>query len=132
MRTLIPLSLVSGLALWGGLRAADVDVSKLPPASDKAGVTFEKDIRPLFEKSCFKCHGPEKQKGDLRLDTLEATLKGGDGGPSVVAKDSAKSTVVHTVARLDEDYAMPPEGKGDPWTKEQVGLLRAWIDQGAK
>jgi len=50
----------------------------------------------------------------------------------VVAKDSAKSTLVHSVGRLDDDEAMPPEGKGEPWTKEQVALIRAWVDQGAK
>jgi mono/diheme cytochrome c family protein len=112
--------------------AADVDVSKLPPAAKKEGLTFDKDIRPLFEKSCFKCHGPEKKKGDLRVDSLEATLKGGENGPNVIKGDGAKSSLVHSIARLSEDEAMPPEGKGDPLTKEQVGLVRAWIDQGAK
>jgi mono/diheme cytochrome c family protein len=116
------------------LFAADkkVDVSKLPPPADKKGVTFAKDIKPLFEKSCFKCHGPEKAKGDLRVDTLEATLKGSEHGKIVETGKSEKSRLVHSVARLDPDEAMPPEGKGDPWTKEQVALLRAWIDQGAK
>ena len=46
----------------GPVQAA-VDASKLPPAVDKKGVTFEKDIKPIFQKSCVKCHGPEKQKG---------------------------------------------------------------------
>jgi mono/diheme cytochrome c family protein len=109
-----------------------VDVSKLPPAATKQGLTFEKDIKPMFEKSCVKCHGAEKQKGKLRLDTLEATLKGGENGESVVKGNSAKSPLVHTIARLDEDSAMPPEGKAEPLTKEQVGIVRAWIDQGAK
>ncbi len=112
--------------------AADVDISKLPPASDKKGVTYAKDIKPIFEKTCFKCHGPEKQKGKLRLDSLEAALKGGENGADVLPGKSEKSTLVHNVARLDEDSAMPPEGKADPLTKEQVALIRAWIDQGAK
>ena len=112
--------------------AADVDVSKLPPAATQTGITFDKDIKPIFEKSCFKCHGPEKKKGDLRVDSLEATLKGGENGPNVVKGNSAKSTLVHSIARLTEDEAMPPEGKGEPLTKEQIGLVRAWIDQGAK
>ncbi len=116
------------------LNAADkVDTSKLPPASDKKEVTYEKDIKPIFEKSCFKCHGPEKQKSKLRLDSVEATLKGGENGPNVIKGKSADSQLVHAVARLlDEDENMPPEGKGDPLSKEQVGLIRAWIDQGAK
>ncbi len=114
------------------LSAADVDVSKLPAASTKTGLTFDKDIKPIFDKSCIKCHGAEKQKGKLRLDTLEATLKGGENGESVVKGNSAKSPLVHTIARLDPDAAMPPDGKGDPLSKEQIGIVRAWIDQGAK
>ena len=122
------------LALAASAAAADkkIDTTKLPPAGTQAGVTFAKDIKPLFEKSCVKCHGPEKQKGKLRLDTLEATLKGGENGKILAAGKSADSGLVHAIARLDEDEAMPPEGKGDPLTKEQVGLVRAWIDQGAK
>ncbi|MSU35088.1 MAG: hypothetical protein EXS36_08230 [Pedosphaera sp.] len=123
---------VFGLSLGTTLLGASPDLSKIPPASKKEGVTFAKDIQPIFEKSCFKCHGPEKQKSKLRLDSLAAALKGGENGPNVIPKDSAKSTLVHSVARLVEDDAMPPEGKGDPLTKEQVGLIRAWIDQGAK
>ena len=115
------------------LSAADVDLSKLPPASTKKGLTFDTDIKPLFEKSCFKCHGSEKQKGKLRLDSLDTALKGGENGNIIEPGSSAKSKVVIAVARLgDPDEAMPPEDKGKPWDKEQVGLLRAWIDQGAK
>ena len=114
------------------LAAAEVDASKLPPPSPKKDLTYEKDIKPIFEKSCFKCHGPEKQKGKLRLDSLAAVFKGGENAPNLIKGDSAKSTLVHSVARLDPDEAMPPDGKGDPLTKETVGLIRAWIDQGAK
>ena len=112
--------------------AAKVDTSKLPPASTKTGVTYAADIKPIFEKSCFKCHGAEKQKGKLRLDSLEATLKGGGEGKLFETGKSAESPLVHAVARLDEDLAMPPADKGEPLTKEQIGLIRAWIDQGAK
>ena len=122
----------AGIIVGGFLQAADVDVSKLPPAAKQTGVTFAKDILPIFKASCFKCHGEMKQKGKLRVDTLEATLKGGESGPMVIKGDSAKSTLVHSIAQLDPDAAMPPEGKGDPLTKEQIGLVRAWIDQGAK
>ena len=108
------------------------DLSKLPPASSKAGITYAADIKPIFEKSCFKCHGPEKQKGKLRVDSLEAALKGSENGEILTKGDSKKSSIVVSVARLDEDSAMPPDGKGDPLSKEQVGLIRAWIDQGAK
>jgi len=128
----LSLLLTLGTATGFLLQAAAPDISKLPPAAKQAGVTFAKDIQPIFKASCFKCHGEMKQKGGLRLDSLEATLKGGENAPNVVKGDSAKSTLVHSVARLDEDSAMPPDGKGDPLSKEQIGLIRAWIDQGAK
>lgn len=106
---------------------------KLPPALEKAGVTYDKDIKSLFEASCFKCHGPEKQKGKVRLDSLTAALKSG-GGKAVIPGKSAESKLVVSVARVSEDpdHNMPPPDKGEPFTKEQVGLIRAWIDQGAK
>lgn len=129
-RLTIALSLCAGLALASSVSAAGK--KELPPAAKKAGLTFDKDIKPIFDKSCVKCHGAEKQKGKLRLDTLEASLKGGENGESIIKGNSAKSSLVHTIARLDPDSAMPPDGKGDPLTKEQVGIVRAWIDQGAK
>jgi hypothetical protein len=129
-RRRLALLLAPLVGLWVG-QAADVDLSKLPPASTQKGVTFAKEIQPIFEKSCFSCHGPKKQKGDLRLDSLEAVLKGGEDGKILEKGNSAKSKVVQFVARLNEDDAMPPEKAGKPLTKDQVGLIRAWIDQGA-
>ena len=114
------------------LFAADVDLSKLPPVSSRKDVTYAKDIKPILEKSCFKCHGAEKQKGKLRVDSLEAILKGGEDGKILEPGNSAKSGMVVAIARLVEDDAMPPTDKGTPLTPEQVGLVRAWIDQGAK
>jgi mono/diheme cytochrome c family protein len=110
-----------------------VDTSKLPPAAAKQGVTYAADIKPIFEKTCFKCHGTEKQKGKLRLDSLEAVLKGSENGKILVPGKSVESVIVIAVARIgDEDDAMPPPDKGKPLTSDQVGLIRAWIDQGAK
>jgi mono/diheme cytochrome c family protein len=133
MNAKLILSAMTATAVMGlTVNAADVDVSKLPPAAAKQGVNYATDIKPIFEKSCVKCHGTEKQKGKLRLDSLAASLKGGENGKCIAPGDSAKSGLVHSVARLDPDSAMPPEDKGSPLTKEQVGLIRAWIDQGAK
>ena len=116
--------------------AAEVDVSKLPPASTQKDVTYAKDIKPILEKSCVKCHGTEKPKAKLRLDSLEAALKGSENGKVIESGNSAKSVLVHNVGRIgDEDNWMPPKdnkAKIPPLTPEQVGLIRAWIDQGAK
>jgi mono/diheme cytochrome c family protein len=133
------LFVLSGLGILISSFAAtakDVDVSKLPPASDKKGVTFASDIKPIFEKSCVKCHGAEKPKAKLRLDNLEGALKGSAEGKVIEPGNSAKSVLVHNIARLgEEDYWMPPPDNKDkiPFlTNEQIGLVRAWIDQGAK
>jgi hypothetical protein len=197
MKTKTVLILVGiALAAWS-VQAADkwditsLDVSKLPPPADKKDVTFAKDILMIFEASCSRCHGEERQKGDLRLDSLEAVLKGGKDAKAVVPGDSAKSVLVVAVAQISDEIAMPPKrkpggpggpggqgrpdgpggpggpgerppggpdgpGGGDPppggpggpggpgragggfgpppkpLTAEQVGLIRAWIDQGAK
>jgi len=112
------------------------DPTKLPPAATATGVTFEKDIKPIFEKSCTKCHGGDKPKSKLDLTSLATTIKGGKNAPDVVAGKSAESPLVYAVAHAgDEDDFMPPpdnKAKIPPLTKEQVGLIRAWIDQGAK
>jgi hypothetical protein len=134
MNTLTTVALVSGLSF--AALAAEVDISKLPPASDRKGVTFEADIKPIFEKSCVKCHSGEKPKAKLRLDTLENVLKGAAGEKVVQPGKSAESVLVHNVARLgEEDMWMPPPDNKDkipPLTREQIGLIRAWVDQGAK
>ena len=109
---------------------AGVDVSKLPPPASKK-VVFSEDIQPIFEASCVKCHGVERPKGRFSLVSRAAALRGGDNGVDIIPKDSANSPLIHYVSRLDPDMEMPPRGKGDPLTEEQIGLLRAWIDQGA-
>ncbi|MEO5804696.1 MAG: c-type cytochrome domain-containing protein, partial [Verrucomicrobiota bacterium] len=118
------------LLLPSAIFASEVDVSKLPPPA-KIPIDFVRDIQPIFETSCLRCHGPEKPKSRFRLDNREAGLKGGETGVAIFPGDSAKSPLIHYVAGLVEDMQMPPLGKGDPLTPEQIGLLRAWIDQGA-
>jgi mono/diheme cytochrome c family protein len=117
-------------------RQRNIDASKLPPAATKPGVTYAGDIKAIFEKSCVKCHGEEKQKGKLRLDSLATALKCGEDGKVIEPGNSAKSILVANVARIgEEDDWMPPKdnkAKIAPLTAEQVSLIRAWIDQGAK
>src|SRR4051812_37269671 len=118
--------------LWASTNAAPtLDPTKLPPPA-QASVDFNRDIKPLFEQSCFRCHGPERPKSQFRLDNRESALKGGDDGVDIIPGDSAKSPLVYYIARVVEDMEMPPPGKGEPLTAAQVGLLRAWIDQGAQ
>ena len=82
-----------------------VDVSKLPPASSKQGVTYANDIKAIFDKSCIKCHGPEKPKAKLRLDSLAGALKGSENGKVIEPGKSADSILVHNVAHAGDDQA---------------------------
>lgn len=114
-----------------------VDLSKLPPASTKANITYAADIKPIFEASCVKCHGAEKPKAGLKLNSLEGALKGTKDGKVIEPGQSTKSALVISVACIssDDEEWMPPKNnkaKIAPLTKEQVGLIRAWVDQGAK
>jgi mono/diheme cytochrome c family protein len=99
------------------------------PSPAAVTVDFAKDIKPILRDACFKCHGPEKEKGGLFLATRARAMEGGDEGVGIIPGDSAASPLVHRIAALDEDSAMPPEG--ERLSREQVGLIRAWIDQGA-
>lgn len=96
--------------------------------STRRAVDFTKEIRPLFREHCFKCHGPKRQEGGLRLDRRDDGLNGGDSGPLFVAGKSGESILIKYVAGVDPDVVMPPEG--DKLSDEQIGLLRGWIDQG--
>ena len=94
-------------------------------------VDFEKQIKPILETSCVRCHGPEHPKAGLRLDNSADAMKGGDDGVVIVPGNSAKSPLyTSTILPADDEKRMPP--KGDPLTKEQSELLKRWIDQGAK
>jgi hypothetical protein len=166
--------LLLGLATTGlSVFAAQTNLAKLPPASNKTGLTYTNDIRPLLQASCFRCHGADRPRANLRLDSLETLLKGSEDGKVVVPGKSSESRLVIAVAQLDVETAMPPKrgpgGRGPggpggpppgqfggfgggpppggaggpggsrdpgpppkPLTAEQVGLVRGWVDQGAK
>jgi len=134
--TALCLSAVALLAAEKEKKKAEWDASKLPPAASKTGLTFEKDIKPILEKSCVKCHSGEKPKSKYRMDTLANVIKGGESGDAAILPgNSAKSPMAAYVSDLVEDMEMPPTEKRDKYpqlTKEQIGLIRAWIDQGAK
>jgi hypothetical protein len=199
MKPITQIILAGCVAASFSAAAVDIDWSKLPPASKQENVTFEKDIAPILKESCVRCHGAERPKAQLRLDTLEGVLKGTKMGSILKAGDSEHSLLVQSVSQLDPETAMPPKprarrggpqgtnapamrpheggpegehegqpprrerreegvagGEGGrppgapqgtnapgqrprnfgppakPLTAEQVGLVRAWIDQGAK
>jgi mono/diheme cytochrome c family protein len=110
---------------------AVIDPARLPPAATNA-VDFVRDVQPIFEHSCLKCHSGERPKGKFALTTRQNALKGGQDQVDIIPGQSAKSPLIHFVARVILDSEMPPTDKGEPLTPAQVGLLRAWIDQGTQ
>ena len=100
----------------------------LPPAARRK-VDYSRDIKPILIKRCYECHGPKKQEAGFRLDRKVDALAGGDSGESIIPGQSKTSSLVLYIAGVDPDIVMPPEG--ELLTKQQVGLIRAWIDQGA-
>ena len=107
----------------------EAGTGKLPaPAAQE--VDFERDIAPIFREKCQACHGPEKQMGGLRLDRQGDALAGSYSGPVIVPGKSAESKLIHLVAGLKKDLIMPMAG--ERLTPDEIELLRAWIDQGAR
>jgi len=105
------------------------DEQKLPPAV-KRKVDFVKDVEPILNRSCVGCHGADKTRGSLRLDDGKLALLGGDSGVVIRPGRSDRSLLIQLVAGVDAERSMPPEGR-KKLTAEEVGVLRAWIDQGA-
>src|SRR4051812_23149907 len=99
------------------------------PAEPPGAVDYAKQVKPILADRCFACHGALKQKAGLRLDAGPLIRKGGDNGPVVVPGKADDSLLIHAVTGTHDAVRMPKEGA--PLTDEQVGLLRAWVDQGA-
>ena len=103
----------------------------LAPSLCAQEVDFSKEVLPVLEAKCFKCHGEKKAKAKLRLHTLADALKGGKSGKTIVLGKSSESLLIKRVSLpADDDDIMPNEG--EPLTKAQIEALTRWIDQGAK
>jgi hypothetical protein len=107
-----------------------------PKAALDDGVTldFGRDIRPILGGNCFVCHGPDRQRSDLRFDERDAALSGGRSGtPLLVPGDAAASEIVRRLTSTDEDERMPPADEGhDPLPPEDIERIAAWINAGAE
>lgn len=93
-------------------------------------VDFVRDVQPIFQKHCYKCHGAKKQKSELRLDIKERAFKGGDAhGQAIIPGVARESPLTLLVTSEDKDERMPSEGK--PLSIAEMKMLIEWIDQGA-
>ncbi len=132
IRKFTPSWLPPFLALFALLRTVPMTAAEekpMLPAAATRTVDYARDVQPILQTHCYKCHGPDKQESSFRLDQKGAALRGGDWGdkPLVVGK-SDESPLINAVAGLLPDLKMPPEGKR--LTADEIGILRAWVDQG--
>jgi hypothetical protein len=92
---------------------------------------FEKKIRPVLHASCIPCHGPDKAKAGLRVDSRRALLHGGDAGPAIKAGDPEASLLLKAIRQTDPDLAMPPKKAGRKLPPETLRDFETWIRAGA-
>lgn len=88
---------------------------------------FEREIRPVLVESCQKCHGPQKQESDLRVDSREALLRGGASGPAIVPGKPPESLLVEAIHQTG-DYKMPPKSK---LADAKIAAIERWVQLGA-
>jgi len=105
---------------------AHAQAPDLPRAVDRK-VDFAADVHAILAENCAKCHGEVKPKSGLGLHTRETLLIGGESGPAAIPGNSAESLLIHLVSGKDPDRIMPPTGRR--LTEQEIGILRAWIDQ---
>jgi hypothetical protein len=98
--------------------------------ASESPVDYARDIQPIFARACVSCHGPEKQRGGLRLDTATGLRAGGDSGPPVVPGASSRSRLYQAITGAKDVAVMP--AKGPRLAVGEVDLIKVWIDQGAK
>ncbi len=103
----------------------------LPCFADDAADFFERRVRPVLHNNCVKCHGPEKQKGGLRVDSREALLHGGDTGPALVPGNAESSLLIKAVRHADADFKMPPPKEAPKLADAVIADLESWVKSGA-
>ena len=126
------------IASWGVAPNADGADKPTPlqvaAVKHEGPVDFEKEILPIFRRNCLACHSSSAKESDLIVESPQSILKGGSDGPAVVAGKSEES-LLFKMASHQKDPVMPPKGndvKAKNLTAEELGLLKLWIDQGAK
>lgn len=90
-----------------------------------------RQVQVIFDDACIRCHGAKKPKSGFRLDIRSAALRGGDIGVAIAPGKAAESPLLRYLQHAEKDLEMPPIGKGDKLTDEQIDLVRRWINLGA-
>ena len=92
--SLLPSALLAVWLITAPIRAADPSLS---PLAHERAVDYLRDIKPVLKERCYACHGALKQESTLRLDTAASILRGGESGPAIVQRASAKSRLIEAV-----------------------------------
>src|SRR5437762_1024570 len=133
---LILAAVLSSAVFLLSARADEPSAAAIPIATIKhpAAVDFEREIIPILRANCFACHNRTTSKAELILETPGDILKGGDSGPAVVAGNSAQSLLLRQAAHQEKPFMPPRDNKvaAKALTSEELGLIKRWIDQGAK
>ena len=100
----------------------------VPAAADeKPAFDFDKQIAPILQAKCDRCHGAQQKKGELDLRSRQTMLRGGNGGAAIMPHKSAESLLIEMI----ESGEMPPKKESPRVTAAELGLLKAWVDAGA-
>jgi len=102
-----------------------------PIPNVQQALAYQDVIKPILTSKCYKCHGPNKQKGKLRLDMPDFILKGGKGGKAIVAGNTDESELIKRILLSKEsDDHMPPIEQSQ-LTKTELDLIHWWVSSGA-
>jgi hypothetical protein len=112
------------------MKKLTVLMSVLAPTAALAEPDFHADVAPLLREYCAGCHNESDKEGDLSVETFAALMRGGESGPSIVPGKAAESFLVRTVTKEEKPF-MPPKKEPQP-SAEEVAILKAWVDAGAK
>jgi len=111
--------------LFGGLLLCSIaEENVLAEDKPEAAPDFQKDVLPIFEEKCLRCHGAKRRGGKLDMRTLEAMLTGGDTGPAIKPGNAKKSLLIELIHYKE----MPPKKEKNFVTPAELELLRRWID----
>ncbi len=125
LSAIFTVTLCSSTVIW----SASVPATK-PVAKQK--IDFEKTIRPIFVKHCQDCHGPDDREGGLRLTSRKNILLRNDSGePAIIVGKSTQSVLFHRISTQNKKEQMPPADAGERLSKQEIQILKQWIDLGA-
>ncbi len=120
--------------IWWNFAACLLTTALLPlfgsSTSAATPISYDEHIKPILRQHCLKCHGDDRQKAGLNMQTYASTLKGGSGGEVVIAGRTSQSLLFKAITNPDDDARMPPNKA--PIPADQIAVIQKWIDAGLR